>query len=97
MNNQNTPLNSSDPFNIRNVNPFMMPLYPPIQPINYITNYNFNFNGNRVDEKDISIKVENGEHKFNVRDSNSHNKYNRFNKYNKYNKFNKNNGLQLVA
>lgn len=85
MNNQNTPLNSSDPFNFRNVNPLMMPLYPPIQPINYITNYNFHFNGNKVDEKDISIKVENGEHKFNVRDSN--NRYN----YNKYNKFNKNN------
>ena len=84
MNNQNnTPLNSANPFIPRNINPLMMPLYPPIQPINYITNYNFNFNGNKVDEKDISVKVENGEHRFNVRDVNNryHNKHNKHNKY----------------
>jgi stage V sporulation protein K len=69
MNNQNTPLNSNtQSFHPKPIfNPLMM--YPQVQPVNYITNFNFHFNGNRVDEKDISVKVENGEHRFNVRDS----------------------------
>jgi stage V sporulation protein K len=58
------------------INPFMMPLTPPV---NYITNFTFNINGNKVNEKDISVKVENGEHKFNIRDGNNHYRHNRHN------------------
>ena len=55
-------------------NPYMMP-YIPSNPINYITNFNFHFNGNKLDEKDVSVKMENGEYKINVKGEYNHNRH----------------------
>jgi stage V sporulation protein K len=63
------PMNNIPPMdNHPRFNPFV-PLPLPNNPVNYITNFNFNFNGEKLDGKNVSVKMENGEYKFDINNS----------------------------
>jgi stage V sporulation protein K len=75
--------------NLNNLPP--LPIFNPLPHVYNITNFNFSFNGKNVDDKNVNVKIDNGEYDFNIRTPNKNDRYNKNNRNYRNDKNQKNN------